>query len=48
MLAQMHELDASISRAEECYNVAAQHGLTALAEQIKPFLDEIPQAAGIG
>ena len=47
-LKQMHELDAAVSCAEESYHIATQHGLTALAQQIKPNLDEIRQAAGKG
>ena len=38
-----------VSCAKESYNIATQHGLTALAQQIiKPNLDEIRQAAGKG
>ena len=29
--------------AEEAYRLASQHGLTALAEQIRPFLDRLRQ-----
>jgi hypothetical protein len=47
-LAPMHELDAAVSRAEEGYNIATQHGLTALAQQIKPILGQIRQASGKG
>jgi hypothetical protein len=47
-LAQMHELDAAVSCAEESHNIATQHGLTALAQQIKPILDWVRQAAGKG
>ena len=48
VLARMHELDAAVSCAEESYNIATQHGLTALAQQIKPILDRHRQAADKG
>jgi tetratricopeptide (TPR) repeat protein len=34
---------AALPLAEEVYRLASQHGLTALAEQIRPFLDRLRQ-----
>ena len=48
VLKQMNEFDAAVLRAEESYNIATQHGLTALAEQIKPILNQVRQASGKG
>ncbi len=44
ILKDLGKLDQVIELAEEAYNIATDHGLAALAQQIKPVLDEIRNA----
>ena len=37
----MHKADEALLLAEEAYRIATDHGMTALAQQIKPIVDAI-------
>lgn len=40
----MNKTGEALLLAEEAYRIATDHGLTALAQQIKPFVDKIKNA----
>ncbi len=40
----MHKTDEALLLAEEAYRIATGHGMTALAQQIKPIVDKIKNA----
>ena len=44
ILREWGKLDEALKLAEEAYNMATDHGYSALAQEIKPVLDEIRDA----